>query len=260
MNMKLFKSAVNTKRTPVLFLNGAYCNSKIWEENYLDYYLENGFNCYTLDYENHSKATIDDYVQQVLACIEQIGEVPVIVAHSMGAGVIQKLYAEHKVEFPAWVLMAPIPPRGYRNTVNAIGATSLSLSVGLCKMQTFGKKYASEETLKYVLFSSKYDDRSVKPYVDMICDMPASVAKSANNLHIENEDLQVGFPVFLQAAKRDVLVSETCMNTCRATYKVPVTQYNCGHAIMLDHQWERAAKDSVKFINQHVELKISDVA
>jgi len=259
--MNFYKSNVHLgKNTPVLFLNGAFCNSLIWGENYLDYFLENGFDCYTHDYINTPSTSFDDYVYQIIECIDAIGEPPVIVAHSMGAAVIQKLYSQYKIEFPAWVLIAPTPPREYFKTALSIRLFNYSLYCNFVEMQLQGAQAIKPRNIKYALFSSSFNVEKAKDYMPMICPMPDSVITSAIFLNIDDVDLQVNFPVLLQAASNDVLVSGRCMDITKKTYNQKVTQYNCGHGIMLDRQWQSAACDAVEFINQCIEVKLTDVA
>ena len=70
-------------------------------------------------------------------------------------------------------------------------------------------------------------------------------------LNIQDEDLKVDFPVFLQAAKQDRLISSKSLDMVEKTFKVKAKYYNAGHAIMLDNCWKEAANDTIKWLAKH---------
>src|ERR671918_587407 len=77
---------------------------------------EAGYNPIALDFRGHGKsegswrkARLRDYVDDARCAIADLGREPVLVGHSLGGLVIQRLLTERS--FPAAVLIAPIPGR-----------------------------------------------------------------------------------------------------------------------------------------------------
>lgn len=114
--------------TPILFVHGAWHAAWCWDEHFLPYFAEQGFTVHALSLRNHGKSEKRgqlrwkrgaDYVADVRQVVEQIGEPPVLVGHSLGGYVVQK-YLE-KWEAPAAVLLASVPSSG------GLGATLRTL-------------------------------------------------------------------------------------------------------------------------------------
>ncbi|HAG52354.1 MAG TPA: hypothetical protein DCL21_01035, partial [Alphaproteobacteria bacterium] len=255
--MKFTSAKAQTKQhKPVLFLHGAYCDSFVWEEHYINYFSEKGFDCYSLDFESEESlfslnpTTVNTYVNQVLECIKQIGEPPIIVAHSMGAAVIQKLYSKYKIEFPAWVLMTPTPPRGYHISSQMMMLSDPTLFNQMYMLQMLGKNFVDPGLAKHVLFADDFDEKKAESYLPMIKSMPHSLVYDVMTMVLCDQDLKVDFPVMLQAAESDKLITRTDVETVEKTYDIKATYYDSGHAIMLDKSWKTAADDVIVFLEE----------
>src|ERR1700730_7729875 len=88
-----------THSTPILFVHGAWHGAWCWEEHFLPYFAEQGFTAHALSFRNHGNSEsrgqlrwvrAADYVADVAQIVRQIGQPPVLVAHSMGGYVVQK--------------------------------------------------------------------------------------------------------------------------------------------------------------------------
>lgn len=241
---------------PILFLHGAYCDSWVYKEHFLEYFSNQGFDCYTLDFQTEasfsllSPITLQTYVDQVLEAIDEIGVVPIIVAHSMAGAVIQKLYQKHKIKFPAWVLIAPAPARNFYESSQNMLINNTSLFSQMYMFQLFGKNFASDTLVKQAMFSDSFDEKKANSYIDYVKTMPNSLVFDILTTNIPDKDLQVKFPILLQAAKQDRLISAKCISLIEKTYNIKAIYYNSGHAIMLDNQWQKSADDIIKFINK----------
>jgi len=104
-------------KPPLLFVHGLWGGAWNWE-NYLGFFAERGYPAYALDLRGHSgskpmpdisKISIQDYITDVRVVAEELGN-PVLVGHSMGGLLVQKL-AELR-QSPAAILINPAAPRG----------------------------------------------------------------------------------------------------------------------------------------------------
>lgn len=246
------------QKHPILFLHGAYCDSWVWKEHYLKYFSDKGFDCYTLDFESEDfiltfqPTTLNTYVDQVMDVISQMDSKPIIVAHSMGAAVIQKLYQKYKLDFPAWVLMTPAPPRNFYVSSQEMLLKNPMLFSQMYILQMLGKHFVSPDLAKYALFADDFDDKLAQSYLPNIKGMPNSVVADIMTLTLLDEDLKVNFPVFLQAATQDKLISSDNLSTVENTYNVKAKYYESGHAVMLDKSWQESADDIISFIETKI--------
>lgn len=101
----------------ILFVHGMWGGSWMWD-NWVGFFAGRGFTCYALNLRGHhgSKPVADigrvpfaDYVTDARVVAAAIGR-PVLVGHSMGGLVVQKL--AEVGDPPAAVLLTPAAPRG----------------------------------------------------------------------------------------------------------------------------------------------------
>jgi non-heme chloroperoxidase len=95
---------VSPRRTPLLFLHGAYAAAWCWDEHFLPYFAARGYESHALSFSGHGASPgrerldsfgIDHYVRDVAAVAERLPAAPVLVGHSMGGFVAQK-YLERR--------------------------------------------------------------------------------------------------------------------------------------------------------------------
>jgi pimeloyl-ACP methyl ester carboxylesterase len=108
---------------PILFVHGARHAAWCWQEYFLPYFAARGFAAWALSFRGHGGSagraqlasyTLDDYMEDVTHVLTQLPAGAVVVGHSLGGAVIQRLLATRRVQLRAAVLMASIPPDGIR--------------------------------------------------------------------------------------------------------------------------------------------------
>ena len=108
-----------TRQPPVLFVHGGYCDAWCWDPNFLPWFARRGMAAYALSLRGHGESGgsdllwatgLDDYVADVERVCASLEEPPVLVGHSMGAAIVERLVATRPVRAAA--LLAPLPPAG----------------------------------------------------------------------------------------------------------------------------------------------------
>ena len=106
-------------KPPLLFVHGGYCDAWCWEPYFLPWFAERGYASYALSLRGHGAsggqetlfvAGLDDYVADVERVAAHLPSPPVLIGHSMGAAIVERLMATRPVHAAA--LLAPIPPGG----------------------------------------------------------------------------------------------------------------------------------------------------
>jgi pimeloyl-ACP methyl ester carboxylesterase len=106
--------------TPLLFVHGACHGAWCWDEHFLDFFADNGYQVIALNLRGHggspvlkplNKCTIADYVDDVRSVAATVPTTPVLIGHSMGGFIVQKCLETGKA--PAAVLMSSAPPRSF---------------------------------------------------------------------------------------------------------------------------------------------------
>lgn len=97
----------------LLFLHGAGCGGWVWEEGFAAHLAEAGFSGWVLDMAretHHRPSGLTDYVMQARVALARLRGPVVLVGHSLGALVAQRLLMEPAVRGAA--LLTPVPPEG----------------------------------------------------------------------------------------------------------------------------------------------------
>lgn len=111
--------ARSNSRPPLLFIHGGYCDAWCWEPHFLPWFASRGYPSYAISLRGHGAsggreslfvASLDDYVADVERVRAALPAPPVLIGHSMGAAIIERLLATSAV--PAAALLAPVPPGG----------------------------------------------------------------------------------------------------------------------------------------------------
>jgi len=116
------KKSINSKA--IVFIHGLFLNNEIWAE-WETFCKEKGYTTYTPAYPGHEGTpselrknapdslgyvTFTEVVNKMEAFIESLPEKPIIVGHSMGALVAQKLVEKELAE--AAIIISSAPPKG----------------------------------------------------------------------------------------------------------------------------------------------------
>jgi pimeloyl-ACP methyl ester carboxylesterase len=114
-------STTESHTVPLLLVHGACGTAWVWDENFLDFFADQGYRAVALSLRGHGASrlskplkccSIADYVDDVHAVVDKLGSPPVLLGHSMGCWVVLNYLEMHSA--PAAVLMAPGTPRGIR--------------------------------------------------------------------------------------------------------------------------------------------------
>jgi pimeloyl-ACP methyl ester carboxylesterase len=112
--------AVGPRRgPPILFVHGMFHGAWCWQEHFMPFFSRHGYDTFALSLRDHGKSTrtdtagswrLADYVADARSTLRRIGRKPILIGHSLGASVVQKLIEAEA--FPAAALLAPAPTGG----------------------------------------------------------------------------------------------------------------------------------------------------
>ena len=104
---------------PLLFVHGAYCDAWCWEMYVLPWFAGEGYTAHALSLRGHGRSPgrdelgslhLADYVEDIRSVVARLGEAPILIGHSMGAALVERIIAGD--EFPGAALISPVPPSG----------------------------------------------------------------------------------------------------------------------------------------------------
>jgi len=112
-------AATPSRWPPLLFLHGGYVDARCWLPHFLPYFASHGYDCHAADLPGHGRSEgracldrlgLDDYLADLTPVVEGLGSRPVVIGHSMGALLAERLLERSLAE--AAVLLSPVPPNG----------------------------------------------------------------------------------------------------------------------------------------------------
>ncbi|HSV28953.1 MAG TPA: alpha/beta fold hydrolase, partial [Candidatus Omnitrophota bacterium] len=141
-------------RPPLLFVHGAFAGAWIWDEHFLPFFAEAGWECVALSLRGHGKSSGHDrldhfglhhYVEDVAAIAAGLERPPLVVGHSLGGAVAQRFVSGHPAA--GQVLIAASPPQGFSGPAwwMALHRPGFLWQLGL--LETLGKRYVDPEVL-----------------------------------------------------------------------------------------------------------------
>ena len=250
MNLEIVKQEAvgDGHPTPILFVHGMWHAAWCWEEFFLPYFAQHGYESYALSLRGHGGSEgrerlrwtpLAAYVSDVAQVVDQIEIQPVLVGHSMGGMIVQKYLESH--EAPAAVLLAPAPPIGLIPATVRVALrhplvfmkANLTLSmfpvVGTPELaqEALFSADMPEETVRG--YFSRLQDESYRTYLDMmVFDLP--------------RPQRVKAPVLVLGAADDGIISRGEVESTARAYGTTAEFFpNMAHDMIVEDGWQAVA-------------------
>ena len=246
----------NGKKPPLLFIHGGYCDGWCWEPHFLPWFADNGYAAHALSLRGHGAsgghdtlfiAGLDDYAADVERIVSQLPAPPVLVGHSMGAAIVERLLATRPVRAAA--LLAPVPPAGLLTVAARIAAERPDYMMQMGQFDPARLSTQVLETLRPFYFSDDVE--------------PAILAEATQHLGVESPrallDLSLrlhwqlpergGTPVFVLGVDGDrVCTPDDVRATARHHGVDAAILPGLAHMLMLERQWEAPARELLRWL------------
>lgn len=258
------KAKKKTDFPPLLFVHGMCHAAWCWRENFMPYFAEKGFDSYAVSLRSHGKSDSDkplhklsiaDYVTDVENVVKHIGEMPVLVGHSMGGFITQHYLVKHPVK--AAILLTPSPYNGvkhasnrpamYHRVANWVLSWKKSFMFTLNTLPKARRAMYSKDLPKDLLqkYFERLDDESITAFFDM-----------------QKEHIPINYhskvPMLVVAADNDRLLSVKCVEDTAKYYGADfVLMQNTAHNVMLDTRWEIVADRVFDWVSVNVGAEAS---
>lgn len=232
---------------PILFLHGIFVGAWCWQ-NFLQDFAEHGYDAWAISFRGHGRSSrggafgLNDFVADAQAAVDEIqrvtGQAPIVVGHSMGGLVLQRLMLTRQLA--GAVLMCTMPPQGLLPLAwsNWCLRPLEMLELGQLMLQ---QKHVKPEQLKFGLFAQPMDDGTLRRYaLQTVAEAPRLWS-----------DLMQGSmctpwlkncPMALLAASDDTLVPPAITQMTAVSYGIPIHWLEgFGHGVMLERDWQQAS-------------------
>lgn len=244
----------NPNLPPLLFIHGAFVGAWCWDEHFLPWFAEAGFDASAVSLTGHGlspgrdrldSVSISDYVDDVREVVQSLPAPPVLIGHSMGGFVVQKYLETY--EAPAAVLLCSVPPQGLMGPAMSMMFSKPTLLSDLNNLMSGGR--TSLDSLRDALFAQDVSVDALMRYYTLsqpeshraIWDMTLFGLPHTRQVlaHLPGGAARM----LVMGAELDHLVPPSAAEMTGRSYGTePVVFDGMGHGLMLEKDWQRVAR------------------
>lgn len=240
-------------------MHGAFTAAWCWEQHYLGFFADAGYAAHAVSLSGHGRSlgrehldslSIADYVNDVVEAMDGLSAPPVLIGHSMGGFVVQKLL-ETKAA-PAAVLMCSVPPQGLMAAAFGMLFSRPGLLRDLNRLMGGGR--VALDTLRDALFAQPVEMSDLDRFYRLaqpeshraIWDM------SLFNLpHPSRVASRLGDSMLVLGAELDHLMPASLTEMTARSYGVAARIFpGMGHGVMLERDWKVPAQYLLDWIEE----------
>jgi pimeloyl-ACP methyl ester carboxylesterase len=241
---------------PLLFVHGSYHGAWCWQEHFMPFFARAGFDTFAVSLRDHggSVATADpesarlaDYVEDAKWAAGEIGRRPVLVGHSLGGSVVEKM-AETDA-YPGMVLLAPSPIGGSNQAgLRMLARHPIAMARSLRRRNLADAFPAFLESF----FSPAMSPVEVRKYAMKLTGRTSFQAVEDAFFKDSPKPRKSETPVLVVAGLRDWSIPMAKNAALAAAWGGELRAVPCAHDLMLDLEWERAAEAVLDWLRMTV--------
>lgn len=245
---------------PILFVHGAFGGAWIWDEHFLPYFAEKGYEAHAFSLRGHGSSQpqesmhqigLTDYVDDLNEVVSNFSTTPVLVGHSLGGVIVQKWLKKN--QSPGVVLLGSGPPHGMLPSMVGMLVRGPLLVMQMALMQTFSPAAATADAVRKMLFSDTLSSATVRKHL---------ARGSEESLRVGLELLWPDFPdppwnrempILVLGAENDFFISPTMVEATAQVYGTCAEIIpNLAHAMMLEAGWQIVADRILSWLEETV--------
>lgn len=246
----------NGGKPPLLFVHGGYCDSWCWEPFFLPWFAARGYPSHAVSLRGHGASGgheslfitgLDDYAADVERVAASLPGAPILIGHSMGAAVVERLLATRPIR--AAVLIAPVPPTGLLMMGARLAAEEPSYLFQMGQLDASRLSGRVLRTLQPFYFSDDVEPEILAAAVHHLgAESPRALLDLSLRLHWQLPERR-GVPVLVMGAEGDRICTAADVKATARHHGVDARILpGLAHMMMLERQWERAAKPLVDWL------------
>ena len=248
-----------SRKPPLLFVHGGYCDAWCWSPYFLSWFAGRGWPSYALSLRGHGSsgglsslfvAGLDDFVADIEHVAGQLSAPPMLIGHSMGASVIERMLATRPVRAAA--LLAPVPPAGLFSVAARLAAAHPDYVSHLAQFDPSQLTDGLLATLRPFYFSAGVP-RAILAEAQrhMQVESPRALLDLSLRLHMALPERPTS-PVLVLGAHDDRICTPADARATAHHHGVEATILpGMAHMLMLEPEWETAAETLAEWLALH---------
>ncbi len=238
---------------PVLFVHGYFADASIFTR-WLSLFAARGFPAYAVHLRGRygsrpsidlGRASIEDFTNDASAVARSLGR-PLVVGHSMGGLIAQRLAERNDVR--AAVLIAPAPPRGITVLSPRLAIRQLKY---LPAIFTSRLVHPSREDMRELVLN-RVPPELQDDLLDRLVDDSGRAGREMSITGVPVDARRVHCPVLVLAADDDRFIPKRIAERIARRYGAPIRIFpRRGHMLVLEPEWEAVAEAVLQFASSH---------
>jgi pimeloyl-ACP methyl ester carboxylesterase len=257
MDVSVISRLAQTKfsELPLVFVHGACHGAWCWEKYYLDYFSQKGYDCYALDLRGHGNSegkerlnefSLGDYVEDVLQVMSGLKGKPILIGHSMGGAIVQKLIGDHQNMASGAVLLAPAVAGGF--TYDEMMQMLPPETNEAVREKFMNRELPEPEEMVDMFFNDRLTAEEMDAYTALIQAESAKVMDDMYSPYTEHYS-DVKIPVLVIGSSGDKCIPLNALQRTATAYGgEAVVMSDMCHDMMLDPDWKAGAEKILAFI------------
>ncbi|MCK5374301.1 MAG: alpha/beta hydrolase [Alphaproteobacteria bacterium] len=256
------KKMANLPTKPKLvFVHGICVGAWIWDETFLPYFAEHGYEVHALSLRGHGKSdgeehlplwTLANYADDLDQLVKSLEGPVIVIGHSLGGAVLQEWLrtGSTRKKAKAAALLASIPPWGLAYSAWHMMINHPLLFQEITRMSVMGTSLINEDILLEGLFSPDVPKAAFEKFLKKIGNESLIVSAEVQGLRpfapLPWTDLP---PIFVGGGLDDRFIPSSEVHRTAAYYGVDaVIIEELAHTIMIDTNWEKMASILLSWI------------
>ena len=247
----------NARRPPLLFVHGGYNDAWCWEPYFLPWFAERGYAAHALSLRGHGAsagsetlfvAGLDDYAADVEHVAAGLPGPPVLIGHSMGAAVVERLLATRPIRAAA--LISPVPPAGLLSMAARLATGPADYPLQFAHFDPAKMSRHVLEALQPFYFSDDVAPEILAEASRHLCaESPRVLLDLSLRLHWQLPE-RGGLPLLVLGAEGDRISTPDDVHATARHYRVDAALVpGLAHMLMLERQWEKPAKELLRWLS-----------
>lgn len=234
-------------RPPVLLLHGAACGAWVWQQGFGAALAAAGYPTRAITFRRGDGAGLSDFVEQTRRALASLPGPAILVGHSLGGLIAQRLLTEPMVR--AVGLLAPVPPEGLWWSAARLAMTEPGLWEAVTHMTDPPGK--APPSIIDALFGPWMDRAAALPLIARLGGESPAALLEAQSFQPVTPAWMAGRPMLILGATTDRLIPADSVARCGAWHGVtPTLLPRCGHFLMLDEGWREVAQRLVGWMDR----------
>lgn len=236
-------------RPPLLFLHGSFCGAWIWAEHFLPHFARAGYDCEALSLRGHGASdghegladvSLDEFLHDAMAAVDQMTAPPVVVGHSMGGAIAQFLADQRHLA--GLVLLSAVPPSGITAISLHMSAVAHDLLWQVGALQTLGPQAVDPRVVHRAMFAEDTPPSFSRAYVLRLQDESRRVSMDLMGWRRPLLP-EPPLPVLVAGGDADAFIPVSALRETAAFWDASLAVLpGVPHGLMLDPCWPRVAR------------------